>query len=59
LEGSTSLEEALHFYNLSLQRLWKDIEDSQAREHDETIAAIVVLSTSEVCTPSDESFALF
>jgi hypothetical protein len=54
-ERSSSREKALQLYTISLRKLCADIDDLLARERDETIAAIVVLSTCEVGASSDFS----
>jgi hypothetical protein len=46
--GSASVEEALQVYNDTLQRLLVEIEDFGTRRFNEILAAISVLSTSEV-----------
>jgi hypothetical protein len=46
--GSASVDEALQVYNDALQKLLVEIEDFGAGRSDEIIAAISVLSTSEV-----------
>lgn len=47
--GTASLEQALHLYTEGIERLRRDLENPTTRFLDETIAAIVVLSTCEVC----------
>lgn len=44
----TPLETCLDVYNTALQKLRVDLEDSKAKLRDETLAAIVVISTNEV-----------
>jgi hypothetical protein len=46
--GRASTDEGLQLYNHALQELLKDLEDGIVRNNDETLAAIVVLSTCEV-----------
>jgi hypothetical protein len=46
--GQSTKEESLSSYNVALQRLWNKLEDPKASYTDETLAAIVVLSTCEV-----------
>ena len=43
-----SLETCLGIYNTALQKLCADLEDPEAKLRDETLAAIVVISTNEV-----------
>jgi len=50
--GSMSLEESLDLYNSAIQKLRADIDDPAVKLREETLAAIVVLSTSEVSTDS-------
>ncbi|KAE8446543.1 hypothetical protein EG329_011875 [Mollisiaceae sp. DMI_Dod_QoI] len=55
--GSASVDEALQVYNDTLQKLLVEIEDVSAGRSDEILAAISVLSTSElfVC-PTDHAW---
>ena len=46
--GSVCVDEALQVYNEALQELQVEIEDDGARQSDEILAAISVLSTCEV-----------
>lgn len=47
--GSASVDEALRVYNEALQKLLVEIDDFGTGRSDEILAAISVLSTSEVC----------
>lgn len=47
--GNASLYQCLDQYNTALQYLYSDLDDSEKRVQEETLAAIVVLSTCEVC----------
>lgn len=47
---AASLEACLDVYNTALQNLRADLEDPEAKLRDETLAAIVVISTNEVST---------
>jgi len=53
--GSASVDEALQVYNDALQKLLVEIEDFAAGRSDEILAAISVLSTSEVLLSWDLS----
>lgn len=46
--GGPSLYQCLDQYNTALQHLYSDLADSERRFREETLAAIVVLSTCEV-----------
>lgn len=46
---SVSSNAALESYNHAVQKLIEGLDDERARNNDETLAAIVVLSTCEVC----------
>lgn len=46
--GTASLDQALRLYTEGIERLRTDLEDPSTRFLDETVAAIVVLSTCEV-----------
>ena len=46
--ASTSFEEVLRLYSEGIERLRTELEHSQTRCRDETVAAIVTLSTCEV-----------
>lgn len=56
--GSASVNEALQSYNDALQKLLVEIEDFGARRSDEILAAISVLSTSEVLLSQQSSLYL-
>jgi hypothetical protein len=45
---SKTVDQDLELYNNGLQELIKELEDDRLRNNDETLAAIVVLSTCEV-----------
>jgi hypothetical protein len=53
VHGSTSasLEQSLDLYNTALQKLREDVEDHESKLSKETLATIVVLSTTEVRRP--------
>ncbi|KAI1767478.1 hypothetical protein GGR53DRAFT_112461 [Hypoxylon sp. FL1150] len=53
--GSASLYECLNQYNTALHYLYDDLDDPEKRSQEETLAAIVVLSTCElfVCPVSN------
>jgi hypothetical protein len=46
--NTASLEACLDIYNTALQKLRADLEDPEAKLRDETLAAIVIISTNEV-----------
>lgn len=46
--NTASLETCLDIYNMALQKLRADLEDPEAKLRDETLAAIVIISTNEV-----------
>lgn len=45
---TVSLEQSLDLYNTALQKLREDVEDHESKLSKETLATIVVLSTTEV-----------
>lgn len=47
--GNATLYQCLDQYNTALQYLYSDLDDPEKRVQEETLAAIVVLSTCEVC----------
>jgi hypothetical protein len=47
--GNATVDEGLQLYNYALQELVKDLENGRVKNIEETLAAIVVLSTCEVC----------
>lgn len=51
--GTASLEQALHLYTEAIERLRRDLENPATRFLDETLAAIAVLSTCEVCVQAE------
>ncbi|KAI1373408.1 hypothetical protein F4677DRAFT_429545 [Hypoxylon crocopeplum] len=46
--GNASLYQCLDHYNTALQHLYADLDDSESRFREETLAAIIVLSTCEL-----------
>jgi hypothetical protein len=50
IHGST-IEQSLHLYNSALQKLREDVDSHASKPSKETLAAIVVLSTTEVHRP--------
>lgn len=47
--GSATLYQCLDQYSAALQSLYTDLEDPNRRSREETLAAILLLSTCEVC----------
>jgi hypothetical protein len=54
-KDNVSLYQCLEKYNTALQHLYSDLDDSERRFREETLAAILVLSTCEVCTEDPAS----
>ena len=50
--GDVSREQALQSYSRGIECLQADLEDSQARYHEETISSILLLSVCEVRRPN-------
>jgi hypothetical protein len=48
-KGNSSFYDCLDRYNTALQHLHSDLDDTESQFREETLAAIVVLSTCEVC----------
>jgi len=46
---SSSLEKSLDLYNTALQKLRADVEHPKSKFREETVAAIVLVSMTEVC----------
>jgi hypothetical protein len=47
--GNVSLHQCLESYSTALQHLYADLDDPERRFQEDTLAAILVLSTCEVC----------
>lgn len=56
--SNISLYQCLEQYNIALQHLYSGLNDSERRYREETLAAVIVLSTCEVSTGAG-SFARF
>jgi hypothetical protein len=54
---SASLEQSLDLYNMALQKLREDVEDHELKLSKETLATIIVLSTTEVSTSLSASIS--
>jgi hypothetical protein len=57
--SSASLEKSLDLYNTALQKLRADIEDPTAKFRRETLAAILLISTTEVSNPAHLEWMVF